>query len=73
MSCLINIIGIPLAIGLVGYAIFYFIRANSEAQASRKARAQAMFEQRQREKAILSDPWKANPQDSKFFNDDGLL
>lgn len=71
MSCLINIVGIPLAIGLIGYAIFYFIRTNREAQELRRAKVKAAFDQRSREGATLEDPWKANLQDSKFF-DDGL-
>lgn len=69
MSCLINIVGIPLVIGLIGYAIFCFIRANREAQELRRAQVKATFDQRKREELTTENPWKVNLQDSKFFED----
>ncbi len=73
MSCLITIVGIPLAVGFIGYFILYLIRANKRAREYRRAEVRERFNHRKREEAALSDPWQANPQDSKFFDDDRLL
>lgn len=69
MSCLLNLVGIPLAIFVVGYSIFCVIRRQREYRELRRAQVQAKFDQMRIEAARLPDPWANNLQDSKFFDD----
>ncbi len=68
MSYLLNIVGIPVAIFVIGYSIFYVIRRQNEYRDLRRAQVRAKIDQIRTEAGQAPDPWAKNLQDSKFFD-----